>query len=579
MNALDKYNEWLVSPYIDEQTKAELRSISGDEKEIDERFYKDLEFGTAGLRGVLGAGANRMNIYTVGAATQGLANYILQKHPEAGKGTLSAVIAHDSRRMSPEFALRTALIFCANGIKAYLFESLRPTPELSFAVRHLKCSAGVVVTASHNPPEYNGYKAYWSDGGQIPYPMDEEIIKEVEKITSFNEVKTMERAAAEAAGLLVMVGKDVDDEFIKNVKSQSVNPDAIQKTQGGLKIVYTPLHGAGNIPVRRVLKEVGFTDVAVVPEQEAPDADFTTVEYPNPEDPKAFALALKLGKETGADLLVATDPDSDRIGVVVKHDGEYRFLTGNMMGVLLCEYILSQKKVSGSLPANAAVISTIVSTDLTKAIAKNYGVKYFEVLTGFKYIGEKIKKFEQTGSYKFVFGFEESYGYLAGTYARDKDAVVAAMLACEMAAYYKTRGMTLWDGLNEIYAKYGYYKEAVRSVSLPGIEGLENMKRVMAALRENPLSDINGAPITERRDYLSKEIIGKTGKAKTDLPVSDVLYYAADDGSWLCVRPSGTEPKIKIYIGVKAGTDADAQKKIDGAAGFVTEMMNGYINK
>ncbi|MBR1445023.1 MAG: phospho-sugar mutase, partial [Firmicutes bacterium] len=552
--------------YFDEATRAELKGIEGDEKEIQERFYKNLEFGTGGLRGIIGAGTNRMNIYTVSKATQGFANYIAKEGDEAKK--MGVAIAYDSRRMSPEFAETAALVLNGNGIKTYLFDELRPTPMLSFAVRHLGCIGGIVVTASHNPPEYNGYKVYWSDGGQVPAPRDKEIIDEVEKITDFKMIKKADKAEAQKNGLFNIIGKEVDDEYDKNVMAQSINPEIIKKVADDFKIVYTPLHGTGNKPVRRVLQAVGFKSVNVVPEQELPDSNFSTVSYPNPEDPKAFTLAQKLADSINADIIVATDPDADRVGSVVKNNkGEYVVLTGNMTGLLLTEYILSQKKAAGKLPENGAIVSTIVSTDMTKEIAKEYGMKYFDVLTGFKYIGEKIKEFERDNSYQYIFGFEESYGCLAGTYARDKDAVVATMLICELAAYYKTRGMSLYEGLQEVYKKYGYYRESIESITLKGIEGIANMQKIMDTLRSDAPTEINGVKITEYRDYKSGEIKDvASGETKpTGLPVSNVLYFVLEDGTWFCVRPSGTEPKIKIYFGSKGSSEEEVLKKIDNA--------------
>ena len=543
------YEQWLSDPIIDNVTKAELKEISGNEKEIEDRFFRDLEFGTGGLRGVLGAGTNRLNIYTIRKATQGLANYILQS--DAYKSGMGVAIAHDCRRMSPEFSTEAALVLNANGIKTYTFESLRPTPLLSFAVRHLGCVAGIVVTASHNPPEYNGYKVYWSDGGQCPYPRDEAIIDEVLKVTSFAMVKTMPQDEAVAKGLFNIAPPEVDDKFIENVKAQCLNPEIIPESD--IKIVFTPLHGAGNEGVQRALRETGFKNVFVVKEQESPDGNFPTVSYPNPEDKLAFACALKLAHEKDADLIVATDPDCDRVGIAVKRDNDYELLTGNMTGVLLTDYMVSQMKAKGKLPANGAIISTIVSTDMTRAITKAYGLEYMEVLTGFKYIGEKIKGFEETGSHSYILGFEESYGYLAGTYARDKDAVVASLLICEAAAFYRKQGLSLYDALQELYKKYGLYRECIESITLKGVDGLSDIKRIMAYLRNNPPQSLAGSKVIEARDYQNRTIKNIETGVVTDstLPVSDVLYYATDDGSWACVRPSGTEPKIKLYFGTK----------------------------
>lgn len=577
MDYKEIYEQWVNDEYFDEKTRAELKAIAGDDKEIQERFYKSLEFGTGGLRGIIGAGTNRMNIYTVSKATQGFANYIKKQGDEAVK--MGVAIAYDSRRMSPEFAETAALVLNGNGIKTYLFESLRPTPVLSFSVRHLGCTGGIVVTASHNPPEYNGYKVYWADGGQVPFPRDMEIIKEVEAVSDFKEIKKADKEQAAKDGLFNIVGKEVDDEYVKNVKAQLINPDLI-KSAKDLKIVYTPLHGTGNIPVRRVLKEIGFENVNVVPEQELPDSEFSTVGYPNPEDPKAFTLAMKLADEIGADIVVGTDPDADRVGAVVKNGkGEYVILTGNMTGVLLTEYILSSKKESGKLPENGAVVSTIVSTDLTKEIAKNYGVDYFEVLTGFKYIGEKIKEFEKDGSHTYLFGFEESYGCLAGTYARDKDAVVATMLICELAAFYKSKGMTLYEGLQEVYKKYGFYKESIKSITLKGIEGIENMKKIMETFRSGAPEEIGGSKVVESRDYNAGTFKNyQTGEdGKVNLPKSNVLYYVLENGTWFCVRPSGTEPKIKIYFGSKGESMEAAEKNIENALDGVMKIVDSVI--
>jgi phosphoglucomutase len=571
MDYKQEYEHWLNDQAVDGDTRAELLALADNDAEIRERFYKNLEFGTGGLRGILGAGSNRMNIYTVRKATQGLANYIKKQGADAiAKGV---VIAHDCRVMSREFCVDSALVLCGNGIKAYIFDSLRPTPELSFAVRHLGCTAGIVITASHNPPEYNGYKAYWADGGQAPYPRDEEIIAEVNAITDFSQISLTNQEEATAAGLFITCGAEVDDAFVANVKSQSIHPDVLAASP--LTVVYTPLHGAGNIPVRRVLSEMGLKNVFVVPEQAKPDGNFSTVAYPNPEDIKAFDYAIKLAEQKNADLVIATDPDADRAGVVVKHGDGYRSLTGNHTGVLLCEYILSQKKVLGTLPDNGAVVSTIVSTNLTRAIAAAYGMDYFNVLTGFKYIGEKIKEFEQSGSNEYVFGFEESYGASSGTYCRDKDAIVVAMLVCEAAAWYALQGKTLIDALEDIYQTYGYYKEGVESITLKGLAGVEDMKRIMAALRENPPASVAGAQVVEARDYKNKTIknLSDGAVSQTTLPVSDVLYYALDDESWFCVRPSGTEPKIKLYFGVRSDSAGSADKRLKE----IVDVVKGII--
>jgi len=571
MSYLELYQKWLNDSSIDDATKTELQSIANNPKEIEDRFYKELEFGTGGMRGVLGAGTNRLNIYTIRKATQGLANYILAS--DVYKPGMGVAIAHDSRRMSPEFSAEAALVLNANGIKTYTFDSLRPTPLLSFAVRHLGCVAGIVVTASHNPPEYNGYKVYWADGGQCPYPRDEAIIGEVQKVKDFSMVKTMPRAEAEACGLFNIAAPSVDDAFIENVKAQCLNPEIIPESD--IKIVFTPLHGAGNISVRRALGEMGFKNVYVVKEQELPDGNFPTVEYPNPEDMKAFTCAINLAKEKNADIVVATDPDCDRVGVAVKDGGEYILLNGNMTGVLLADYMITQMKAKGKLPSNGAIISTIVSTDMTRAIAEANGLTYMEVLTGFKYIGEKIKQFEETGSHSYILGFEESFGYLAGTYARDKDAVGATLLFCEAAAYYRKQGLSLHGALQKLYKKYGTYCESIESITLKGVEGVENIKKIMASLRQNPPKNLAGSAVIEARDYKSGVIKSlSTGETtQTTLPVSDVLYYVTADNSWACVRPSGTEPKIKIYFGAKLPSSATQQDANAKLASLAKDML------
>ena len=555
------YEEWLSNPYFDEETKEELRAIADNENEIKERFYMDLEFGTAGLRGVIGAGINRMNIYVVRRATQGLANYII-KQGGASKGV---AIAYDSRHMSPEFADEAARTLAANGIVAYKFEFLRPTPELSFAVRELGCIAGINVTASHNPPEYNGYKVYWEDGAQFTPPHDKGVTEEVLAIEDLSTVKTMSASDAKAAGLYKVIGAEIDDKYIAHVKAQVVNQDAIDKMQDDIKIVYTPLHGTGNIPVRRVLKEIGFTHVYVVPEQELPDGDFPTVSYPNPEAAEAFALGLGMAKKLDADLVLATDPDADRLGVYVKDSksGEYIPLTGNMSGSLLCEYVLSQKAAKNAIPEDGEVVKSIVTTNLVDAVADYYHCKLVECLTGFKWIGKQILKEEQTGKGHYMFGLEESYGCLIGTYARDKDAVSASVALCEAAAYYKTRNMTLWDAMVAMYEKYGYYKDAVKAIGLKGIEGLAKIQNIMETLRKEAPAKVGEYDVVSARDYKLDTIKDmKTGAVtETGLPASNVLYYDLNDGAWVCVRPSGTEPKIKFYYGVKGTSLEDADKK------------------
>ena len=571
------YEEWLTNPYFDEETKEELKAISGDEKEIKERFYMDLEFGTAGLRGVIGAGINRMNVYTVRRATQGLADYIL----EQGGAEKGVAIAYDSRHMSPEFSDEAARTLAANGIKAYRFESLRPTPELSFAVRELGCIAGINITASHNPPEYNGYKVYWEDGAQFTPPHDKGVTEKVMAITDLSSVKTMSREEAKASGLYVTIGSEIDDKYIAQVKAQVVNQAAIDRMQDQISIVYTPLHGTGNIPARRVMKELGFEHVYVVPEQELPDGNFPTVSYPNPEAEEAFELGLKLAKEKNADLVLATDPDADRLGVYVKDDksGEYIPLTGNMSGALLCDYVLSQKRANGQLPKDGQVVKSIVTTNLVDAVAAHYGAELIEVLTGFKWIGKQILKNEQEGKGTYLFGMEESYGCLIGSYARDKDAISATAALCEAAAYYKEKGMTLWDAMIAMYEKYGYYKDAVQAISLKGIEGLEKIQKIMEYFRTNTPSEFAGSKVLSVRDYKEDTIRDTaSGQVKpTGLPSSNVLYYDLEDQAWLCVRPSGTEPKIKFYYGVKGTSLADADEKSEKLGQAVQKLVEPML--
>ena len=577
MDYKEVYEQWIANPYFDEATKEELKSIAEDENEIKERFYMDLEFGTAGLRGIIGAGTNRMNIYVVRRATQGLANYIAK----VDKKSQGVAIAYDSRHMSPEFAQEAALCLAANGIKAYIFETLRPTPELSFAVRHLGCVAGINVTASHNPPEYNGYKVYWEDGAQITPPHDSGIMGEVKAISDWNTVKTMDKAEAEKAGLFEVIGKEVDDAYMAELKKQVIHMDAIQAEGKNLKIVYTPLHGTGNIPARRILKELGFENVYVVKEQELPDGDFPTVSYPNPEAAEAFELGLKLAKEVDADLVLATDPDADRLGVRVKDkNGEYHDLTGNMSGCLLANYEISQRKaVNGSLPEDGALIKTIVTTNLADAIAKGYGVKLIEVLTGFKFIGQQILGFEKSGKGSYLFGFEESYGCLIGTYARDKDAIVATMALCEAAAYYKTQGKTLWDAMIEMYEQFGYYKDDIKAVTMKGIEGLQKIQDIMNSLRQNPPAEFAGHKVVAVRDYKADTIKNlETGEVTpTGLPNSNVLYYELTNDAWVCVRPSGTETKVKFYYGVKGTSLADADEKSAVMGKAVLDMVDSMM--
>lgn len=570
------YELWLKNPYFDADTKEELRAIADDEKEIKERFYMDLEFGTAGLRGIIGAGTNRMNIYVIRKTTQGLANYIAAVNGQS-KGV---AIAYDSRRMSPEFAQEAALCLAANGVKAYIFESLRPTPELSYAVRKLGCIAGINITASHNPPEYNGYKVYWEDGAQITPPHDTGIMDEVKKVIDYNYVKTMSREDAIAAGFYQVIGADIDDPYMEELKSQVLHMDAIKEVAKDLKIVYSPLHGTGNIPARRVLKELGFENVYVVKEQEQPDGEFPTVSYPNPEADEAFDLGLKLAKEVGADLVLATDPDADRLGVRVKDkNGEYHNLTGNMSGCLLADYEIGQRKELKGLPDDGALIKTIVTSNMADAIAKYYGVKLIEVLTGFKFIGQQILGFEESGKGSYLFGFEESYGCLIGTYARDKDAIVATMALCEAAAYYKTRNMTLWDAMIELYDRYGYYKDDIQAITLKGIEGLAKIQEIMENLRKNPPKKIGAYEVISARDYKEDKVVDTTtGETKpTGLPKSNVLYYDLNDDAWLCVRPSGTEPKVKFYYGIKGTSLSDADEKSAALGKEVVEMIQKML--
>lgn len=577
MSYREIYESWLENPYFDEETKKELQALKDDEKEIEDRFYRELEFGTAGLRGVIGAGTNRMNIYTVRKATQGLANYIMKQNGQ-NKGV---AIAFDSRRMSPEFADEAALCLNANGIKAYVFESLRPTPELSYAVRKLGCIAGINITASHNPPEYNGYKVYWEDGAQITPPHDGGIMAEVGAISDFAVVKTMDKAEAMAAGLYVTIGADIDDAYIEELKSQVIHWDSIKEAQKDIKIVYSPLHGTGNIPARRVLKELGFENVYVVPEQELPDGNFPTVSYPNPEAAEAFELGLKLAKEIDADLVLATDPDADRLGVYVKDakSGEYITLTGNMSGCLLADYEIGQRQATKGLPDDGALIKTIVTTNMADAIAKAYGVELIEVLTGFKYIGQQILGFEQKKKGTYLFGFEESYGCLIGTHARDKDAIVATMALCEATAYYKTQGKTLWDAMIDMYEKYGYYKDDIKSITLKGIEGLAKIQEILNTLREDTPEKFGEYTVLSARDYktgIIKDV--KTGEEKpTGLPASNVLYYDLSDDAWLCVRPSGTEPKVKFYYGIKGTSLEDANAKSEALGKEVLSMIEEML--
>lgn len=563
----EKYRSWLENPAFDEEVKEELRAIEGQWKEIEDRFFKDLEFGTGGLRGVIGAGTNRINRYTVGRATQGLAEYV----KSAAGDQASVVIAHDSRRMSPELALETALVLAANGVKAYLFESLRPTPELSFAVRHLGAAGGVVITASHNPPEYNGYKVYGPDGGQIVPHIAEQVMAHISKVR-FEDVKRIDRAAAEEAGLLVWIGKEIDDAYIRAVVEASPNPGMVKEAvaQGvQVRIIYTPLHGTGNHPVRNVLAAAGFEDVRVVPEQEHPDPQFSTVKSPNPEEREAFTLAIRMAEETGADLLLGTDPDCDRVGAVVKDaSGEYVVLNGNQTGAVIAEYLLSSLSARGKMPPNPAVIKTIVTSELGAEVAKHYGAAVLNTLTGFKYIGEKMTQFERTGEHTFVFGYEESYGYLAGNYARDKDAVVASLLIAEAAVHYKRQGLTLYDVLQKLYERHGYYLESLESRTLKGKDGLEKMRALMENWRASKPDQAAGMRIAQRLDYM-EDVHG--------LPLENVLKYVLEDGSWFCLRPSGTEPKLKIYFSVKGSDAAGARAKLDALKADVMGRIDAAI--
>ena len=563
MKYLEEYKKWCESPEFDEQTKKELLEIQNDEKEIEDRFYKELEFGTAGLRGVIGAGTNRMNKYTVGKATQGLANYILEQGTEK-KGV---AISYDSRRMSKEFSMQTALILCANGIKTYLFESLRPVPELSFAIRELKCTAGIMITASHNPPKYNGYKVYWDDGAQIVAPRDKDIIAKVRAVETFSEIKEMSEEKAKDKGLLNFIGKEMDDQYIEKLKSLILNPEIVKEQGKKLKVVYTPLHGTGNMVTERLLKEIGIENLYVVPEQKEPDGNFPTVDYPNPEDPKAFTLALELAKKVDADVVLATDPDADRLGIFAKDTktGEYKNYTGNMSALLIAEYRISQMKEKGILPKNGMMITTIVSSNLTKAIGEYYGLEVIEVLTGFKNIGAVMRKAEENKDKEYVFGFEESYGCLIGDYARDKDGIAAVMALCEAACYYQSKGMTLWDQMMAIYEKYGYYKETQVSIVREGAEGAEEIKQMMTSTRNKDIEKIGDYKVLTfkdiEKDYVKNMITGE--ESKSGLPKSNVLYYELEDNNWCCIRPSGTEPKIKLYMGVKGKTDGEASKKLE----------------
>lgn len=572
------YDFWMQSEYFDDATKKELEQIGNNPEEIEERFYKDLEFGTGGLRGIIGAGTNRINIYTIRKSSQGLSNYLVKNIKDARERGVA--IAYDCRRMSPEFALEAARVFAANGIVAYLFDELRPTPELSFAVRYLKAAAGIVITASHNPKEYNGYKVYGEDGGQLPLEASEAVLEEIEGISDITKIIPMAESLAVEKGLIKKIGSEIDDAYINSLKTLVVNKEAVAQAAATMKIVFTPLHGSGNKPVRRILREIGFKNVLVVPEQEMPDSEFSTVKSPNPEEKDAFKLAIKLAKREGVDLIIGTDPDSDRVGVVVKSSsGEYVVLTGNQTGCLLMEYILSQKKAAGTLPANGFVVKTIVTSELARKIAEYYNIELIDVLTGFKFIGEKIKELHEGGKKKYLFGFEESYGYLAGTFARDKDAVVTSMLIGEMAAYYKNRGMSLYEGLQEIFQKYGYYIEGITSFTLQGKEGVEKISGAMEKLRMQKSEVFGAFKVAAIRDYGNRETIRFPAgdKERLDLPESNVLYYELSDGSWFCVRPSGTEPKIKIYYGVSDTSSEGARQKLASLEGSVVGEIRNLL--
>ena len=573
MEYLEEYKRWCEGKEFDEETKKELLEVKDDEKEIEDRFYKELEFGTAGLRGIIGAGTNRMNKYTVGKATQGLANYIL----EQGTQEKGVAISYDSRKMSKEFSLQTALILNANGIKTYLFENLRPVPELSFAVRELKCTAGIMITASHNPPKYNGYKVYWDDGAQIVAPRDKEIIEKVRNVTDYSEIKEINKKEAEEKGLFKIVGIEMDDKYIKKLESLILNPEIVKKQGEGLKVVYTPLHGTGNTIAERLLREIGIKNLYVVPEQKEPDGNFPTVDYPNPEDPKAFKLALELAKKVDADVVLATDPDADRLGIFAKDSktGEYKNYTGNMSALLIAEYRISQMQEKEMLPQDGMMIKTIVSSNLTDAIANNYGLHLYEVLTGFKNIGAIMRKEEECNGKKYVFGFEESYGCLIGDYARDKDGIAAVMALCEAACYYKEKGFTLWDQMINIYEKYGYYKETQVAIVREGSQGAKEIENMMTSTRNKDVEKIGNYKVLKfkdiDKDYVKDMTTGEI--TKSGLPKSNVLYYELEDNSWCCVRPSGTEPKIKLYMGIKADTEKEADRKLEELKEAMVEVV------
>ena len=579
MTALERYQSWIEAPWLDEESRAELKALT-DEKEIEDRFYREMEFGTAGMRGVLAAGLNRMNVYTVRRATKGLADYIISCGEEAVKRGVA--IAYDSRRNSALFAKETACVLCAAGVKVYLYESLRPVPQLSFALRYLHCISGVVITASHNPAQYNGYKVYWEDGGQIPPDHVKEIVACIDKVQEFGAIPSMDYDEAVKDGILTIIGKEVDDEYIKRVEGLSVRPDLLKKLGDEFKVVYTPLHGTGNIPVRRVLKELGLKNVYVVPEQELPDGEFPTVSYPNPEAKEAFALALKLAEEKDADLVLATDPDADRLGVYVKDSksGEYKCLTGNMSGSLLAEYEISQIQATRGLPEDGRLIKSIVTTNMAACIADNYGVKMEECLTGFKFIGQKMLAYEHSGHGTYLFGFEESYGCLIGTHARDKDAIVATMALCEAATFYKSQGKTLWDAMIDMYERYGYWIDDICTITMKGVDGVEKIKSIMKLLRKDIPTNISGYDVIAVRDYDTDVVRNMHTGAETPtfLPKSNVLYFELENDAWLCVRPSGTEPKIKFYFGLKGDSLEDAKAKSKDFEQKLQGLINSLIN-
>ncbi|SKA03682.1 phospho-sugar mutase [Selenihalanaerobacter shriftii] len=579
MSYQERYQQWLQSDYFDEETKDELQSIADNQKEIEDRFYTDLEFGTGGLRGIIGAGTNRINKYTIRKATQGLANYILNQGDQAKKQGVS--IAHDSRFKSREFALEAASVLNGNGIKTYLFNELKPTPELSFAVRELKAIAGIVITASHNPPEYNGYKVYWSDGGQIVPKRAEKIITEIKEIKDFSKVKRIERDEAEEKDLFKIISDEIEDKYIAKIKKLVINPEIISKIDDNFNIIYTPLHGSGNKPVRRSLKEIGFSNVRVVEEQEEPDPNFSTVDYPNPEAIEVFDLALDMAEKEDADLIMGTDPDADRLGILIKDENEgYISLTGNQIGVLLANYILFQKQTKGNLTDNGIIVKTIVTTEMVRKIAIDYGVELVDTLTGFKFIGEKIREFEERGEKDFILGFEESYGYLVDTFVRDKDAVIAAALVAEMTAYYKEQGLTLKGQLTRLMDKYGYYLEDLESIVLKGKTGQEKIEKILSTLRDQNPEEIANKTVTRVKDYLTGKDYDLEGnkEAELDLPEANVLQFTLEDNSVITVRPSGTEPKVKMYLTVAGDSQEDSENKLERLKGEFLNMVQEIIN-